>query len=327
MAHIVAALDDNHNGDLDTARRLIDAAVACGCHGVKLTARTPGLSATDAILNRRNFLYPSLGDSNRSVRERLNLAETQHAALLAFASGRLDYIVAPYDIPALEMLRTLQVTAIQIDPPCATNEPLLQAAGRRRLPVLLDTGSCTPTEVVAAVAAIGDVPLTLIHGLSDGVDATLPHVKALESLRNFGLPIGYRDTGPGFTPALVAIMLGANLVEKRLTLDRAGEGPHHANSLLPLEMKAFVDQARELATCPPEQLIYRVLASDHSLVDVRSSIVARCAILKGTLITADMLALKPPMRGLSPRLMPWVIGRAARYDIAADEHVTFGLLD
>ena len=124
----------------------------------------------------------------------------------------------------------------------------------------------------------------------------------------------------------MAVALGAAVIEKRMTLDRTAAGPHHRVSLLPGELAELVGRIRELESRLGSARVPE--PSPDALDDLewhRVSIVAARAIEKGTVITRDMLALRPPSRGLSARFLSAVVGRRAVYDVGEDEFLTFGI--
>lgn len=324
---IIAAIDDNHNGDPELAKRLIDIAADIGCNAVKFISRTVDLSAPRAVLDRPFRHYPSLGETLREVRERLTLSAAAQAALVRHAVGRIDYMIAPRDVPSAGEAQRLRPQALQVDESCVTHTWLLEEVSRVELPVYAAVGSATDREVSSLLGVLAQ-KVTLLHTI-DGPpgSATLTHLRGLEWLRTFGRPVGHSDSEASAALAVAAAVLGATVVEKRLTLDRTMDGPDHARSLMPAEFREMVLQIRDLVSSPVERIRGQILSWHTAAVDERPSIVTRVPIPKGTVISSDMLQLKPPQRGLSPRMIPWVTGRRAAYDIDEDEFVTFGLLE
>ena len=326
--YLIAAIDGNHNGDFDQARRLIDAARQAGADAVKFQKRTVEWAAVRQVLDQRCPRYGSLGPTYREALRKLEFTPEQLLALSGHAGPALGFIVAPYDVPALEALRGLPFSAVQIDAPNVVHVPLLEALRQIDLPIYACTGGCSAKEVRTLVRILQDKPLTLLfssHAVQP--DAMLVDLRTITLLRHFGRPVGYSGHAPDVRMGCVARVLGAEDIEKRLTLSRALEGPHHASSLTPVEFAELVEAIRaidrELEDPVPR---CRHLAEIDLLQEERPSLVASRPIPKGTVITREMLALKPPMRGLGPHLIDYVVGKKALYDLDCDDFITFGVI-
>jgi sialic acid synthase SpsE len=325
---IVVAIDSNHNGDPDVAGRLIEAARAAGADGIKLEKRTVAQAAVRQVLDRPAAAYATLGATYRKALERVDLP-VEVIARLCGGAGPMETWIAPHDEEACRALTSVPFTAWKLEAAVAVHLPVVEALGRCTRPVIAAVAGCTEREVRTLVETVGG-RLTLLHVIaapSEGAGGVL-EVAALASLAHFGHPVGYADASLDHAPALMAVALGAAVIEKRLTLDRTAAGPHHRVSLLPGELAELVARVRELETRLGAPRVSE--PSPDALDDLewhRVSIVAAQPITRGTTISRDMLALKPPSRGLSARFLGAVVGRRALYDIAEDEFVTFGMVD
>lgn len=325
---VVAAIDGNHNGDPDVASRLIEAARAAGADAVKLEKRTVAQTAVRQVLDRPAAQYAALGTTYRKALERVDLP-VEVLARLTRGAAPMETWIAAHDEESCGALKDVPFAAWKLEAPVAVHVPLLGALARDARPVVAAVAGCTEREVRGLVEAVGP-RLTLLHAVTSpasGASGVL-EVAGLASLAHFGCPVGYTDAALDAAPALMAVALGATVIEKRLTLDRTAAGPHHRSSLLPGELAELVTRVRELesrlgAARVPEP-------SPDALDDLewhRVSIVATRPIAKGTAITPDMLALRAPSRGLSARFFDAVVGRRALYDIAEDDFITFGMVD
>lgn len=324
---IIAALNSNHNGDVDLALRLIDAAAAAGANGVKLEKRTVALAAVRQILDRPATAYSTLGPTYRKALERIDAPVEVLGRLAEHARGLATFI-APYDLEAFQQLRGVPFAGWVIEPPLVTHLPLLDALGRSGRPLIAKVAGSTPREVQAVLERLpGEV--TLVNTLSmESVTGGVLEVAHLTSLRRFGRPVGHADNSREPSWSLMAVALGATLIEKPLTLDRTMAGPDHATSLTPKEFGELVRSVRAL-----EGIIRSEKLRDPSPAEMdgldwgRVSIVAARPIPRGTRLSRDMLALKPPFRGLSPAFMTFLEGRRVLYDIAEDDFVTFAMVE
>lgn len=324
---IIAAVDGNHNGDPDLARRLIDAARDAGANGVKFQKRTVSHSAVRQVLDRSAAPYSSLGPTYRKALERMDLPVEVLTRLCEHAKG-LEVLLAPYDLEAYRQLKGLPFTAWKVDSPLATHLPLLHALGESGQPVVVSIAGCTQREVEEVLKLLtGQV--TFVHTLyMPSLTAGILDVAHLVALRRLGRPVGYADNSLDVSLSLVAVALGVTMVEKPFTIDRTMVGPDHATGLIPKEFGDLVRKVREL-----EAILESETLRDPSPVEMdevewgRVSIVAACPIPRGARITREMLTLKPPFRGLSPGFLAFLEGRRALYDIPEDDFLTFGMVE
>ena len=324
---VIAAVNANHNGDPELARRLVEAAREAGADGIKFQKRTVTLSAVRQILDRPTARHSSLGSTYRKALERLDMPVEALARLCEDAKGLL-VLVAPYDVEAYQQLEGVPFTAWKVDPPLAVHLPLLGALGASGRPVAAGVAGCTQREVEEMIGLLaGDV--TLIHTLFlHPFTGGIVEVAHLVALRRFGRPVGYADNSLDLSPSLMAVAFGATMVEKPLTLDRAMAGPDHATSLVPQEFGELVRKIRALEAVIGSRR-FRDPSPDE-MDDIewsRVSVVAARPIPRGARITREMLTLKPPARGLAPRFLTFLEGRRALYDVPEDEFLTFGMVE
>lgn len=324
---IIGAVDGNHNGDPDLARRLVDAVRDAGADGVKFQKRTVSLSAVRQVLDCPAALYNSLGSTYRKALEHLDMPIEVLARLCEHARG-LEVLVAPYDLEAYRQFDGMPFTAWKVDPPLAIHLPLLHALGTSGRPVVASVAGCTPREVEEMLGLL-PADVTLIHALRMyPFAAGILDVAHLVALRRFGRPVGYADNSLDISLSLMGVALGARMIEKPLTLDRTMAGPDHSTSLIPQELGELVRKVRAL-----EAVLDSGTLRDPSPAEIddlewgRVSIVAARSIPRGARITRELLTLKPPARGLSPRFLTFLEGRRALYDIPEDEFLTFGMVE
>jgi sialic acid synthase SpsE len=325
---VIAVIDSNHNGDVDCARRLIDAARDAGATGVKLQKCTVSLAAVRQVLTGPPLGYGGLGATHQQALEAVDLSAEQLEVLCSYATG-LEVVMAPSDLDAFRCVDPLPFTTWQLDAPLVTHVELLAAFANPNRPVIVEAGGCTRRELDDALARLGQISVLLHRVGVPRFTAGVADVAHLAGLRCFGYDIGYADTAiDEGTSALVAVCLGAVVVEKPLTLDRSLPGPAHANSLLPQELQRLVASIRQLeSTLDSTKMRTPSPAEMDDLEWKQPSIVAARPIPRGTTLTREMLALKPPFRGLSPSQIEFLIGRCAAYDLEQDDHVTFAALE
>ena len=327
---VIAEAGVNHNGSLETAGRLVEAARSAGADAVKFQAfRADRLVTRDA----RKALYQEVqtgqgGQYDMLKRLEFSAAEFRRLSELADRVG-IPFLASPFDPDSLAMLVELGVPAIKLGSGELTDLPLLRRAALSGKPLLLSTGMADEEEIAEALATVEQAsspapPVILLHAVSSypcpDVEA---NVRAVASLaQSFGRPVGYSDHTEGDTAALAAVALGACVVEKHLTLDRRSEGPDHAASIEPAELETLIRKIRavenvlgtgEKKTQPSERPTREA---------ARKSIVADRDISAGTILTPKMLAMKRPGTGMPPKRLEDLLGRVARRDIPRDTLLT-----
>ena len=327
---VVAALENNHNGDVSLAKRMVDIAVDCGCVAVKIPVRSIKGCYTDEILQRPNYEYPDLGATYGDVLQRLELNVDALCALREYCKGRISLIGAPYDLSSLELLGNLTADGYQIDPPMLCHQPLLEKIAERQKKVLVCVGMCSEAELTFALQILKNTRAVLLHcvtatslRLENTALSYIPYLR-----ERFECEVGYLGIEDGIHAALAAYSVGATTIEKAFTIDRHLSGPGHANSLDREELRALVQglSALECSLRPsgPRQLLPVEL---ESFTNQRCSLVAAGSLKAGTTIQADMLKVKVALSGIGPQLISWVQGKRLLFDLAVDEPITFGVVD
>ena len=326
---ILASLEGNHRGEPELLRRLIETARTAGADGVVLQKRTASQAAVRQVLDRPVASYRSLGTAYRKALEKLELPLEQWTRLCAdLQSQGFRLVVAPYDLPALRQVQGLPVAGWKVSAPLATHLPLLEAMGALRQPIAASVSGCTEREVKDL---LGRLPpeTTLVHDLTmcdSSID--FQDVGYLAALKPFGRTLGYADRSPEAALSLLAVTLGATLIEKPLLLERSSNGADHAAGLSPQEFSAFVREIRAFESILDSRTFRNPDPHEMDRLDwERVSIVAARSIPKGTLLTREMLAFKPPFRSLSPALAPFLEGRKVLYDIPEDTFLTLGMVE
>lgn len=331
---VIAEAGVNHNGDLELALRLCDAAQAAGADAVKFqTFRAEDLVVPGAPTAGYQARQTGQQDQFAMLRQ-LELGEHEHRVLQAHCRALgIEFFSTPFSEAAVDLLVALGVARIKMPSGELTHRALLERAAATRLPLLLSTGMATLEEVREALAWVGAVrgglqDVTVLHCTSayPAPDEAL-NLLAMQTLaRELGLPAGYSDHSLGIEAALAAVALGATVIEKHLTLDRALPGPDHAASLEPEEFRRMVEGIRRVSRMRGDG----VKAPQPQELDAarvaRRSIVAARDIPAGAAIEAAMLACRRPATGIAPREWDGVVGKRARAAIAAGTVLQWDLL-
>lgn len=327
---IIAEAGVNHNGDLDLARRLVDAAAAAGADAVKFqTFRAERVVSRGAPKAEYQKATTSPDESQLEMLRRLELSPEAHRELAGYARERgILFLSTPHDQESIDLLADLGVPAFKVGSGDLTNLPYLRHLARKGRPILLSTGMATLGEVEEALAVIfaeGNREVVLLHAVSSypapPEDCNLRAMGTLAAA--FRVPVGFSDHTLGLEVALAAVALGACVIEKHLTLDRSLPGPDHKASLEPEEFRAMVEGIRRVERALGDGVKRPAPSEENTRVVARKSLVAATEIPPGTRIRPEMVAVKRPGTGLPPRCLDAILGRETRRGIPADQPITW----
>ena len=230
---IVGEIGINHNGDLELAKKLVDVAKAAGCTAVKFQKRTPEVCVPrdqwDVV---RETPWGQM--TYIDYRRRIEFGHKAYAEIDEYCKAQeMLWFASPWDVPSVDFLARFDLPCYKVASACLTDGELLRrirAAGR---PILLSTGMSTMREIHRAVRTVGEEDLILLHCTSSYPAANNElNLRMVETLKaEFGVPVGYSGHETGLQASLAAITLGAQVVERHITLDRAMWGTDQAASL------------------------------------------------------------------------------------------------
>lgn len=328
---IIAEAGVNHNGSLDMAYKLIDAAAEAGVDYVKFqTFKTEKLVAPSAAT--ADYQKQSIGeDSQFNMLKKLELSPEQHYKLIDYCNQRnVKFLSTAFDLESIDLLASLQLPLWKIPSGEITNYPYLVKIAHQGMPVVMSTGMCEMSDVDMAVRTLTDngvnsENITLLHcNTQYPTPFADVNLSAMVTMKHHtGLNVGYSDHTLGIEVPIAAVALGATVIEKHFTLDRNLPGPDHKASLEPKELKAMVDAIRNIELALGEGNKHVTDSERQNIAAARKSIVAGCDIACGEILTEQNLDVKRPSGGLSPMLWPQVIGKVAPRDFKKDEFIEF----
>lgn len=325
---VIAEAGVNHNGDMDLARALIETAAKAGADLVKFqTFDADRLVTPDAGQTPYQERNTGKRESQRAMLRRLQLSWDDHVQLLDHCGRHgIGFFSTAFDEDSIDLLLELGIQRFKVPSGEITNLPYLRKIGASRKPVIVSTGMATLDEVRAAVEALeaAGTPRARITVLQCTTDYPAPvaaaNLRAMTAMGEaLGVAVGYSDHTAGIETAIAATALGATVIEKHFTLDRALPGPDHRASLEPDELEAMVAAIRNVELALGDG-IKRVTESEAvNKPIVRKSLVAACPIRAGEAFSEDNLVARRPGTGLSPMRWDEVIGRPAPRDFATNE--------
>lgn len=321
---VIAEAGVNHNGDAALALRLVDAAADAGADAVKFQIFDAArVAAPDASKAAYQAERTGAAESQLAMLERLALPFPVFREIQRRAAERgLLFLASPFDTRSADALAQLDPPAIKVASGEVTNHPLLVHLARTGKPLLISTGMCDMAEIAEALAVVrrnGDPPVALFHCVTNYPTSPADcNLAAMATMRfAFGVPVGWSDHTEGINLSLAAVAMGADLLEKHFTLDRALPGPDHLASLEPGELAALIVAVREIESARGNGE-KQPAASERGLkLVVRRSLHAARALPAGTVLRPeDLIALRPGT-GIPPSQLDAVVGRSLRVGIDA----------
>ena len=323
-AFVIAEIGNNHNGDLNLARQLVDHAVAAGANCAKFQIR------------HMNTLYRETETENGADEDlgaqyvfdllsKYQLTDEQLFELFDYCKEKgIEPLCTPWDRSSLAALERYGLSAYKVASADLTNHELLNALANTGKPLLISTGMSTEEEIIQAVKLIDKhgVPFVLLHCNSTYpapfTDINLNYMGRLKEIGDCF--VGYSGHERGYHIVLAAVTLGARVIEKHLTVDRGLEGNDHKVSLLPGEFCDMVRSIRELEQAlgsgGERKLSQGEIINRNSLA---KSLVAARPVSAGEELTTDAIAVRSPGRGVQPNYLDELIGRKAKRSMVSGD--------
>ena len=326
---IIAEAGVNHNGSLERAKEMALAAKKAGADIVKYQTAVPE-QVVSRFAEKADYQKQQTGseESQLEMIKKIHFGFEEHRQLKEYCDEiGIRYLSTPFDLDSIDFLATLGMPVWKIPSGEITNLPYLEKVAALKKPLILSTGMSMLSEIEDALAVLeenGCEDVTLLHCNTEYPtpmeDVNLLAMRELEE--QFALPVGFSDHTLGIEADIAAAALGACVIEKHFTLDKTLEGPDHQASLEPDELEAMVRAIRniEKALGTGEKHVTPSEAKNRPIA--RKSIVAKRAIKKGEVFTAENLTTKRPGDGISPMRWYDVLGKEASRDFAEDEKIS-----
>jgi len=325
---IIAEAGVNHNGNMNMARRLIDAAADAGADWVKFqTFKADQLVTKKAEKASYQNQGTGSSESQHTMLSKLELTRDMHNELIEHCKSRgIKFFSTGFESESLDLLIELGLDYFKIPSGEITNLPYLRHVGQYRKPVILSTGMSTLDEIEKALNILEQegTPRDCIIVLHCNTEYPTPmidvNLRAMLTIRDtFSVQVGYSDHTLGIEVAIAAVALGAKVIEKHFTIDRKLPGPDHKASLNPEELKLMVKAIRNIEKAMGDGIKRPSVSELKNKSTVRKSLVASRPIFKGEVFSEANLVVKRPGTGLSPMRWDEVLGRKASRNFEADE--------
>ena len=327
---IIAEAGVNHNGDVILAKKLVDAALYAGADIIKFQSFKAEKITTKSA-KKTPYQNKAIGkESNQyEMLKNLELSNKDIQVIYDYCKQlNIEFLSTAFDLESLDFLGDLELNRYKIPSGEITNTPLIRKICKFNKPIIMSTGMATLGEIEVAISnieneGISKNNLNLLHCTSE-YPAPLEDVNlsAMNTLaKAFKIKVGYSDHTEGISVAVAAAALGAEIIEKHLTLDKNMKGPDHKASLEPEEFKEMVSQIRNINMALGDGIKRLTESEKRNKKFVRKSIVALRAIKKGEILTEKNLTTKRPEDGINPLMWDQIIGKKAIKNFEKDEFI------
>lgn len=330
--YVIAEMSANHNGNIETAFKIIEAAKQAGADAVKLQTYRPDTITLNC--DSEDFrIHGGLWDGRTlyELYEEAHMPWDWHAPLFAHARKHgITIFSSPFDNTAVDLLEDLNAPAYKIASFEAVDIPLIKYVAGTGKPMIISTGMADAEEIQDAIDAAregGCKELAILHCVSGypapSEDYNLRTIP--DMIQRFGLTVGLSDHTLDNTTAITSVATGASIIEKHFTLNRSGGGPDDSFSLEPAELAALCKDSKT-AWASLGRVDYGRKSSEQGNVKFRRSLYFVKDLKAGDVITADAVRSVRPGFGALPKYLEVVIGKRVENDVKANTPVILGAL-
>jgi N-acetylneuraminate synthase len=321
---IIAEIGNNHNGDFERAKLMVDKSVEMGADCAKFQMRQ-----IKEVYRARSLKKSGEDLGTEYVIDLLNKFELtidQHEEIAEYCKAKgILYLCTPWDVSSVDILESFNVAAYKVASADLTNIPLLNKLANTHKPLILSTGMSSTEEIAYTVDFLHKrkVDFVLLH-----CNSTYPapvhdiNLKWMSTLENFHPLVGYSGHERDINISLAAVALGAKIIERHFTLDRKMEGPDHAASLEFDEFKRMIHGCREIEMALGNNTDINRVVSQGEMINrenLGKSLVASRSLKKGTIISPEDISVKSPGQGLSPQNFELLIGKILPRDMDLED--------
>jgi len=325
---IIAEAGVNHNGSVQLACKLIDAASASGADAVKFqTFKAENLVSKNAQKADYQKQATNQLESQLNMLKKLELDSNAHKKLINYCKKKdIVFLSTPFDHESIDLLNELELQIFKIPSGEITNLNYLRHIGSLGKEVILSTGMSTLEEIEKALiiltsAGTSKENITILHA-----NTMYPtpmedvNLRAMQTIQDkFDVAVGYSDHTLGIEVDIAAVAMGATIIEKHFTLDKTMDGPDHKSSISPDELKEMVSSIRNIEKALGSSIKKPSKSEMPNITMARKSIVASKSIKKGELFSEKNLTTKRPGTGINPMNWDSILGKVAERDYQIDD--------
>ena len=331
--YVIAEIGHNHQGDVEKAKKIIKAAHECGVHAVKFQKRENQSLFTRAMFDMPYNNENGFGATYGLHREALEFGRSEYRELKQFSAQLgITFFATAFDPTSADFLADLEVPAFKIASGDLKNTPLLKHIAKLSKPILLSTGGGTMTDVQRAVDTIMPInsQLCIMQCTANyPVEPEDMNLRVISTYREKypDIVIGLSDHQNGIAMSLIGYMLGARVIEKHFTINRAWKGTDQSFSVEPIGMHKLVRDLQRAQASLGDGVKKALACEEKPLLKMSKKLVAARNLPVGTILGERDIAIKSPGDGLPPYELFSLIGHRLIRDIPADENITFDHLE
>ena len=304
----------NHNGDINIAKKLIDAAKECGADAIKFQT-----------YKSENFVRET--NQYFDVFKNAELTFEQFKELKNYSENiGLTFFSTPFDMESAEFLNELGMPCFKIASSDLTNLPLITKIAKMQKPMIISTGLSTMNEINDAVNCClfeGNNQIAILHCVANyPTQPNEVNMNVINTLKKtFNFPIGYSDNGESTLVDIVAVSMGANIIEKHFTLDKKMAGPDHGFSIDPNGLKSLISQIHEVDQMKGDGIKIPQFSEIKNRLAIRKSITAKQDLQQGKKIQENDISIKRPADGIEPKYITMILGKTVNTNIKKDSPI------
>ncbi|MBU0532279.1 N-acetylneuraminate synthase [Candidatus Micrarchaeota archaeon] len=322
---IIAEAGVNHNGSVELAKKLIDAAVDAKADAIKFQTFKAEELATEHV-EKADYQKSSTekNESQLEMLKKLELSEEEFKELYDYCQKKgIIFLSTPFDYQSADLLERLGILTYKISSGDLNNYPFLSYVAKKGKPIILSTGMSTIDEISRAIQSIHNTGKNDVILLQCTSSYPAPfdeiNLRVMDTLRKkFSIPVGFSDHTVGIEVPLAAVALGASVIEKHFTLDRSMDGPDHKASIEPKELKLLIRSVRNVEAALGSSDKKPMLSEKDLRIIARKKIVAVKDIKKGEILSFESLSFKRSSIGLDPSSANSLIGKKSKRVIKKD---------
>ncbi|MCC6369595.1 MAG: N-acetylneuraminate synthase [Bacteroidia bacterium] len=324
---IIAEAGVNHNGSMQLAKQLIDAAVEAKVDAVKFQTFIAE-NVISKYAEKAEYQKETTGgnESQLDMVKKLQLSFDDFKELKKYCESKhIAFLSTPFDLPSVDFLKTLNMGLWKIPSGEITNMPYLKKIGAYNEEVIFSTGMSTLGDIENAIRILTDAGtqmknITVLHCNTEYPTPMADvNLKAMQTIKDaFGINVGYSDHTLGVEIPVAAVALGARVIEKHFTLDKTLPGPDHKASLNPSELIEMVKAIRNIEQALGTGVKLPSSSEKKNTVIARKSVHMAREVKSGAILTAEDLTIKRPGNGISPMLLEELVGCKAKTDLVED---------
>lgn len=323
--YVIAEIGQNHQGEVETAKKLFDEAKLCGANAVKIQKRTNSKIFTKQMMAMPYENPNSFGDTYGEHREALELSRDDYLELKEYAGGLgLDFFATAWDFDAADFLLDIGVPAFKVASADIVNTPLLEYLAKTGVPIIMSTGGANQEDVDRAYEAVSKHTSNFcILQCTSAYPAQAEdmNLRVIETYREKypNTVIGLSDHQDGIAMAMIAYTLGARVFEKHFTLHRSMKGTDHAFSLESGGLRRLVRDLKRAPSAMGDGVKVALEGEIKPMIKLRKKIVAARDMQAGHTVTWEDLAFKCPGDGMAPSRYEELVGKTLTRDMAEDD--------